>query len=178
MKKLIITDPVWICGSDLIGSDIRNFGWEARMYGIWQPETMLWIQSNLLVALRREWIVVMDCPGFHVWRAWGCWHVMKVQVVEVVWSEWICSQYMPVKLSESTSMCQVWLWILGGPPSASLQVMQLGRVTILFNLERWMFDLQIWSSSLSESSAGCSWILASLLSNRIMWASTVLTLSQ
>jgi hypothetical protein len=23
-------------GTDLIGSDIRNFGWEARMYGIWQ----------------------------------------------------------------------------------------------------------------------------------------------
>jgi len=36
MKKLIMTDPVWICGSDLIGSDIWNFGWEARMYGIWQ----------------------------------------------------------------------------------------------------------------------------------------------
>jgi len=36
MKKLIVTDPVQICGSDLIGSDIRNFGWEARMYGIWQ----------------------------------------------------------------------------------------------------------------------------------------------
>jgi len=35
MKKLIVTDPVRICGSDLIGSDIRNFGWEARMYGIW-----------------------------------------------------------------------------------------------------------------------------------------------
>jgi len=36
MKKLIATDPVWICGLDLIGSDIRNFRWEAQMYGIWQ----------------------------------------------------------------------------------------------------------------------------------------------
>jgi len=36
MKKLIVTDPVWICGSDLIGSDIQNFRWEAWMYGIWQ----------------------------------------------------------------------------------------------------------------------------------------------
>jgi len=36
MKKLIVSDPVRICGSDLIGSDVRNFGWEARMYGIWQ----------------------------------------------------------------------------------------------------------------------------------------------
>jgi len=40
MKKLIVTDPVWICGSDLIGSDIRNFGWEARMYGIWHPSSL------------------------------------------------------------------------------------------------------------------------------------------
>jgi len=36
MKKLIVTDLVWICGSDLIGSGIRNFRWEAQMYGIWQ----------------------------------------------------------------------------------------------------------------------------------------------
>jgi len=35
MKKLITTDPVWICGLDLIGSDIQNFRWEAWMYGIW-----------------------------------------------------------------------------------------------------------------------------------------------
>jgi len=36
MKKLIVTDPVQICGLDLIGSDMRNFRWEAQMYGIWQ----------------------------------------------------------------------------------------------------------------------------------------------
>jgi hypothetical protein len=40
MKKLIVTDPVQICGSDLIGSVIRNFGWEVRMYGIWQKSGM------------------------------------------------------------------------------------------------------------------------------------------
>jgi hypothetical protein len=39
MKKHIVTDPVWICGSDLIGSDIQNFRWEARMYGIWHIQS-------------------------------------------------------------------------------------------------------------------------------------------
>jgi len=47
MKKLIVTDPVRICGSDLIGSDIRNFGWEARMYGIWQQQTkVMWTEQK------------------------------------------------------------------------------------------------------------------------------------
>jgi len=73
MKKLIVTDPVRICGSDQIRSDIRNFGWEVQMYGIWEgsltsetcacsiasadhriraptlhvPEVMLWRNSSL-----------------------------------------------------------------------------------------------------------------------------------
>jgi len=36
MKKLIVMDMEQICGSDLIGSGIWDFGWEAWMYGIWQ----------------------------------------------------------------------------------------------------------------------------------------------
>jgi len=47
MKKLIVTDPVRICGSDLIRSDIWNFGWEARMYGIWQWAEMVAIELTL-----------------------------------------------------------------------------------------------------------------------------------
>jgi len=35
MKKLIMMDPVQICGLNLIRSDIWNFRWEAQMYGIW-----------------------------------------------------------------------------------------------------------------------------------------------
>jgi len=54
MKKLIVTDPVRICGLDLIGSDIQNFGWEARMYGIWQdpylsdPSSMFFCNVRIL----------------------------------------------------------------------------------------------------------------------------------
>jgi len=46
MKKLIIIDPVQICGSDLIGSDIQNFGWEVQIYGIWQ---MHYFDSNAIL---------------------------------------------------------------------------------------------------------------------------------
>jgi hypothetical protein len=51
MKKLIATDPVWICGSDLIGSDIQNFGWEARMYEIWHQKALRVVPDQVLVGM-------------------------------------------------------------------------------------------------------------------------------
>jgi len=90
MKKLIVTDPVRICGSDLIGSGIRNFRWEARVYGIWHSIGVAsWWPASSSSGHDTWWVVseIADCRSLSchlLYEGFVSYHKTDVVIREVL----------------------------------------------------------------------------------------------